>query len=258
MKKLLLGLVVLVVVAAGGLAYVANRADSLVRAAVVRYAPDILGAPVSLGDVRISLRRGRAGLSDLVIGNPPGFASDHAMRLARVDVGLEVGSLFSDEIIIDEIAINGPELTFELGAGGSNFAAISKNAEAATADMTGGNEETTDQDTPRLVIRKLDITDGQVQVIANIGGARGTSVSLPDIHLRNLGRAGAGLTPQEAAKKIVGTLAAAATRAVSSSGISGLVGQSVNAGDVTRSVKTRAKTKAKKALKKLKGLFKRN
>ncbi len=263
MKKLLLGVLIVVVVVIAGAFYMASRADHLLRTAVIRFGPEVLGAPVSLGDVRISLRRGRAGLSDLVIGNPPGFASKNAMRLARIDVQLDIGSLFSDEVVIDEITIVEPELTIEMNQQGSNLSAIGEHVEAA-APATAETGEETAEEGPRLVIARLDITGGKVHLITDFGGQRETTVSLPDIHLENLGREGAGITPQETAEKIFGALSEATARVVAKAGLQGLMEQSIspedmeNVGAMTGDLEAKARKKAKKALKKLKGLLKNN
>ena len=72
MKKILVGLVVLVVLAAGGLWYVINSLDALIEAAIERYGSEATGVSVSVGAVRISLREGVGSIEDLVIGSPEG------------------------------------------------------------------------------------------------------------------------------------------------------------------------------------------
>ena len=71
MKKLLLVLVVLAVVVAGGIFWAYHSVDLLVKVAVEHYAPDVAGVSVKVGEVQISARDGRGAVRDVVIGNPP-------------------------------------------------------------------------------------------------------------------------------------------------------------------------------------------
>lgn len=249
MKKILIGLLVIVIFVSGGVIYVTSQAGALVRDAVVTYGPDAIGAPITVGEVTVSLVDGRAGLRNLVIGNPEGFKSDHALSLGEVRVALDVMSLFSDRIVIDEVTVVAPEITYELARGGSNIAALQGNAERTAANLGATGEEPASE--TKLLIRELNITDGKVTLAAAMLGGKGLTVALPDIHKENIGAGDDGATPADAVKEIMASLSVAVTKAVSSgkarellSGVGGNVGETV-------------KEKAGKTVEKLKGLFKK-
>ncbi len=256
MKKILIGLLVIVIFISGGVIYVTSQAGALVRDAVVTYGPDAIGAPITVGEVTLSLIDGRAGLRNLVIGNPEGFKSDHALSLGEVRIALDVMSLFADRIVIDEVTVVAPEITYELARGGSNIAALQKNAERTAADLGATGEEPGSE--TRLLIRELNITDGKVTLAAAMLGGKGLTVALPDIHKQNIGAGDDGATPADAVKEIMALVSVAVTKAVSSGKaqelLSGIAGNLGGSGD---NVADTVKEKAGEAVEKLKGLFKK-
>lgn len=255
MKKILIGLLVIVIFVSGGAIYVTSQAGSLVRDAVVTYGPAAIGAPITVGEVTVSVIDGRAGLRNLVIGNPEGFKSDHALSLGEVRVALDIMSLFSNRIVIDEVTVVAPEITYELARGGSNIAVLQRNAEQTAAALGATDEPASDI---RLLIRELNITDGKVTLAAAMLGGKGLTVALPDIHKENIGAGDDGATPADAVKEIMALVSVAVTEAVSSgkaqellSGIAGNLGGS--GGNVADTIKE----KAGETIGKLKGLFKK-
>lgn len=205
------GGLVLVLVVIGLL--VASQAGSLIRKGVEDYAPGILGAPVSLGDVDISLTRGVAKLQNLVIGNPQGFKSDQALKLAVAKVSLDLKSLMSDEIVIRDITIINPEITYEVKAKGSNLAALGANAQAAAGVSASAPEG--ESAGKAFVIENLLIKGGKVKPALGVLGGKGATVPLPDIRKQNIGRKGQGATAADAMKLVLDAVTKAVTKVAS-------------------------------------------
>src|SRR3546814_20948760 len=126
-KKVALVFAVLVVVIAGGVYYFASNLDGIVKAAIEKYGSEATQAKVSLKGVELSPTQGSGSLKGLVIGNPKGFSTPEAMSLGDVSISLDIGSLQSNPIVIKQVLIEQPAITYEYGAADSNLQAIQKN-----------------------------------------------------------------------------------------------------------------------------------
>ncbi|HKW86235.1 MAG TPA: AsmA family protein, partial [Nitrospiraceae bacterium] len=125
--KVLLALVVALLLLIGALHL---WLDSFIKRGAEQVVPKITQTSVTLRDVDISLLLGRATLEDLTIGNPKGFQMPSAFRLHNATVHLDWRSVLSDTIVIEEILIDGPEITFEGNLPSSNLGTIRDNAKA--------------------------------------------------------------------------------------------------------------------------------
>ena len=87
---------------------------------------------ISIDDIDLSLLRGKLTIENLVVGNPEGFKTDSAFKLGKVHVDLVPSSLFKDRIIINDVQVIGPEITFEVAPIKltSNIGSIQKNVES--------------------------------------------------------------------------------------------------------------------------------
>jgi uncharacterized protein involved in outer membrane biogenesis len=193
--------------------------NTIVKTAVVKGGPAVLGVPVTLGDVDIALLSGRISLKGLVIGNPPGFKSDHAFKMDRLLVRIQPRSLLSDRITIPEIRIEGPDVIYEISGSGSNLGKISEKA--------GGAEPASEKESPaakpekpakKVVINDLIVQDGKISVSMTGLGGEGLVVPLPTIHLKDIGKESGGASPKEVVARVVKGIADAAGQAVTGSG----------------------------------------
>lgn len=189
MKKVLMGLVVVVLlVAAGGYWLFANL-DGLIKDAVEEYAPQYTQTDVSLGGVSVSLS-GEGGLNDLVIGNPKGYKGDQAMSLGELDIALEPKSLTEDVLVIHNLEIVAPAITYEPGGdAGSNLQKLVQNIQKSAGSAGGsaaGGEEGKSKD-KKVIIDRLVIRDGNVSVVTPLSEDP-LSVGLPTIEFADIGR----------------------------------------------------------------------
>ncbi len=225
MKKILLGLVVVVLLGVGGGAWwLYSERDSLIADAIRTYGPQILGVPVKLGGVKTDVASQTAALHGLVIGNPAGFATPHALSLSAVSVKLDIGSLTKDVILIKEISVVKPDITYEHKSGGSNLDVIQRNAESyvakKTAEFGSGKDEKKDagkkEPGKKLIIEHFYLKDAKANVSAEILKGKTMSVPVPDLHLTDIGKKTNGATAGEAAKQIISAITASVTKAASS------------------------------------------
>lgn len=208
MKKVLIGVAVIVVVLAIAVYWFVGNLDSLVKTAIETSGSDITKTEVTLEKVELSPTSGAGSLSGLTMGNPAGFESDHAFKLGQVSVALDTESIGGDTIVIKEVVIAAPSVTYEIGSAGSNIDVIRKNVEAYTG---GGDQKESDV---KLVIENLYIRDGKVNVSASALGGKSLGAPLPAIHLKDIGKKSGGASPGEVTNQIIKAVSSGATQAV--------------------------------------------
>jgi len=202
MKKLILKLIgvlfLLLVVVLAGLFFSLN---SIVKRGVETKGPAITKVDVKLASVNLSPFSGQGQLTGLVIGNPPGFGSEPALKVGAVKVALKPSSVFSDTILIDHIYVEMPEINLEGNLKGSNLSKILDNIQSSTPSDPGlpGPEKDASK---KMQIQDLRITGGKIIVNMSALGLKTKTASLPEIHLTELGKDSGGITARELSQKV--------------------------------------------------------
>jgi hypothetical protein len=178
-----------------------------VKAAVERYGPGIVGAPVTVGSVILAPWSGRGAVTNLVIGNPPGFKGSHALSVESIEISIKLSSLMSDTIVVESVVVREPDIRYEMGPNGSNLAQLQRSAEGA-----GGKPDPKKDGGKGLFIRDLTVSGGKVGLSSSLIGTQSMTVDMPEVKLSNLG--GAGRSPAQAAGEALGAIAGAAGKAV--------------------------------------------
>lgn len=228
MRKIILIVVAVLVVAIGaGVAFLSSNLDSIVKKVIETVGTEVAGVKVSVGDVKISLSEGKATIAGLTVANPPGFSAPHAFKLGAIAVALDTGSLTANPIVIKDISVAAPEVTYEMGAsGGSNIDAIQRNVAAKTAGGSAADKKAADKgEEKKLVIDRLAISRGTVNLATAIPGVK-SSATLADIVLTGIGRKSGGASAGEVAKQVMDALTKSALSAGKSMGI-GSMGDAV-------------------------------
>lgn len=189
---ILVAVIVVVVIVLVGL-------DDIVKEAVQRAGSDVTKVEVTLDEADVSLTQGKAALRGLIVGNPTGFKTDSAFTLGEISVALDIGSIGEDTILIHEIVVARPQVTYELGEQGSNIETIQRNVES----QSGGGGGKSSSDEKKVIIEHLYIRDGQVRVSAVPLGGKTLDSSLPEIHLTDIGKDEGGATPEQVAEQIL-------------------------------------------------------
>jgi hypothetical protein len=215
LKKALIALGVVLVLAAGVAVVAWNSIDLIVAWTLERYGPDVMGVEVKVKEVRISPRDGRGTVRGLEIGNPPGFAAARAARLGEIRVELDPSTLRDPVIRVRELYVDTPSITYERGGRATNLEVIQKNIESyvrgqaaeAPRDAAGkpagpvpGSEKR------RFIIDRLAIKAARVTMTNPALKGQGISFDLPDIEIRDLGKRQGGVTASEAAAAVSATL----------------------------------------------------
>jgi uncharacterized protein involved in outer membrane biogenesis len=213
---------------------------------------------VTLDRVRVSILSGQGRISGVVIGNPEGFKTESALKLADTRIRLNIGSVFSDRIVIDELEIDGPEVTYERGRSGSNIDQIQKNVEAfgsvapdRPSPQTAKEDESAQK---KFQINRLLLKNGRVRLSAEFMKGKAFEVSLPDIELKDIGSGSNGATLKEVSARVFSAIQAYIGRAVASTGMN-LEPEIGTAPKKAKEIGGQAEKGASGAIKNIRGLF---
>lgn len=228
MKRLgiIVGAVValLLVAVVGVVVFVFGNLDSLVKDVIEEQGTRVAGVPVSVSGVKIEVLDGRAGINGLAVGNPSGFKSDSAISLGGISVVLDTASVSQPVIVIKEITVDEPAVTYELMPGGNNIGIIAgnvkRNSGGGSSSSGGASSEESGGTDKKLIIETLKIRGGKVTVAASLlDQGKALEARLPDITLRNIGKDSGGATPGEVAAEVMAALTDATSRAAASIGV---------------------------------------
>ena len=213
----------LVVVIVVGLIAVV-KLDSLIKTSVETIGPQVTGVAVTLEKVSLSLLKGELKLKGLVVGNPEGFSTPSAMSLGSFEARLNVKSLLSDKIIVEQVLIKAPEITYEGSLKGSN---LSKLMEQIGGDEEPPAEEKKPEEKPqpkeqaeggkKVIINDLLIEDARVNLSISGLGGHAAPLPLPAIHLQDIGKEKDGASIPEVIGMVFGAVFKAVTTVVTGS-----------------------------------------
>ena len=196
--KILRNLVILIVVlAAAAVGVVMVMGESLVAESIEQTGPAITRTSVRVGNVSIGPIRGTAAMSDITIGNPAGFNEPYALSLGKIATELDVRSLFSDEIVIHRFDVVNPVIIFENAGAGQNLQIINENVQSYIGPTT---EEEAKPMT--FVIEDFQLIGAKIKIAGMGVESLNQEITLPDLHLTDIGKKDNGVLAADAAKQI--------------------------------------------------------
>lgn len=206
MKKWLLGAAALVLLVFGGAGWwLYGNLDAVVKRAITHYGSQMTQASVTVDAVELRSADGGGTVRGLVVGNPAGFSSSHALKVAVIEVAVDLRTVRDPVVVIKCIVIESPDLIYEKGAAMTNFEAIQKNIAGALGTRKAGGEGTVS--TPRkLIVDTLIIRNPHARATAPVLAGKTISATLPDIELHDVGRAEGGITPAQLGEIVARTL----------------------------------------------------
>jgi hypothetical protein len=247
LKKLLIALVVLIVVVAGAAYLLYSNLGPILKAAIEKYGSAATQTQVKVDSVTLSASSGQGTITGLVVDNPKGFSTPHAMELSSIAVAINTSTLTQNPVEVSAVTIAAPHVTYEQGDSGGNLQKLQQNVTqyaggSASAKSPSGQapkpsspaQPSTSSSTPptgpsaasgppgqaqadrKLIIDKLDVTEGQVTVAATLLKGRTLTASLPAIHLTDIGKKEGGATPAEVAQLVISAITEQAAKAATS------------------------------------------
>jgi hypothetical protein len=197
----------------------------LVKHVVNTAGPRLLGVPVRLQQAAFSPFTGRLTLQGLHVGNPEGFKTPGLFELDALDIDVDMTTLFKPVVVITEIRIAAPEITYEWAIKNSNIGALldQLNSKSAAPEPTPAAPAAAPapEGGKKVVIAKLTISGARVHAAVKALGGHAPALPLPVIELANIGgkdKDAQGVTLLEALRKILGALLTGVTDVVSGAG----------------------------------------
>ena len=223
MKKIVLAIIlVIVLIIAGGVYYVLTNLDALVKAAIEHHGSQATQTAVRVDKVRIDLAEGAGAIHDLTIANPKGFAAPYAFSLGEISTKIDLASLKDEPYVIDAITVGAPQIFMEINeAKKTNLNELKKNLAAssgAPARATPAAKEKTGKHEPRLILRRVVFSDGNIKARVVPLNNKEYNLKFPNLVMTNLGGK-TGATPGELAKEILNRLTDQARELVKQKGI---------------------------------------
>lgn len=201
-KKRYIALLILIM--AGFAAYfMTPPLESIVQRLVHKYGSQITGTEVNLGGFRLALLNGEAELKNLTVGNPQNYSQPHIMSVGNVAVKVNLKSLLDDTVIVESVRIQQPQVTYELlSVTQNNVSALLENIKKNTAsaaskadkadkkDLAAAKENKNQSAGKKVIVKKIEVVGGSVNLAASLAGqSASASVPLPDIEMKDVGKA---------------------------------------------------------------------
>ena len=186
--------------------------------------PKVTQVTIKVDSVDVSLLTGSAKVKGLIVGNPEGYSTPQAISVGNIAVSIDPLSVTSSKILIHSVQVESPEITFEGGLfNGNNLSKIldnvnsfsKNNAPGANNASANTNTEGANKPAPKIEVDDFLITGSRVHVhLSKLGNQ---DISLPDIHLTDLGKDSNGLTPAELTSAVLGAISKDTLKAVANS-----------------------------------------
>jgi uncharacterized protein involved in outer membrane biogenesis len=235
-------LLVCIVLAVAGVLYLWNSLDALVARRIEQEGTRVLGAPVRVAGVDLSLREGTGRIRDLRVGNPEGFGDEEAFTLEEITIQVDLDSLTGSPVRLRRVDVETTAVNLEIDeVGRSNLDAIARHAREAPKDG-GGEQPMEEQPERRIAIERLHFAGGAVSILrpgidepdrvelpgfdrSDVGGAQGaTGGEIANVFVQALTRqvaaSAAGREVERAVKEKLGGAAGEAAGSV----VRGLLG----------------------------------
>ncbi|ATX81838.1 hypothetical protein Ga0123462_0969 [Mariprofundus ferrinatatus] len=225
MKKVLIGIVGLLVVVAGAFVFVWSNLDSIVKEAIQTYGSEAVKTEVSVADVKLQLETGSGTIKGLKVGNPPGFSNPNIFELGMISTKIDTSTVTENPVVIDEIIISAPAVVYEINKSGVSNVDVLKKSLGKSAGESGskGGDEV------KMVIRKLVVEGGQATVRIAALGDKNQIVKLPRIQLTDVGKKSGGATAAEVAQILSSKLLNNVQGSVMKLGVNQYLGKSADA-----------------------------
>lgn len=181
--------------------------DGIVKSAIEENGSELLQTSVEVGNVNVSLLNGSGVIYGFTVANPDGFSDEEAIRIDETSIKIDLSTIFSDTIVVENINIKNPELFFEQKGLGINLRKLNENMDLAE-DVEG----------PSLVINHLFVENGTVRVSSTIERERTAEASIQEFELTNIGQSGSN-TMKQSIREIMDPLIERAIREAVSRGL---------------------------------------
>lgn len=229
MKKIIkrVGLVLLVIILVVVLALL-FAGGPIIKNAINTAGPKVMGVPVSVKEVAFAPLSGTLTLKGLHVGNPEGFKTPALFDMNLLHVELNTGSLLKDVIVVREVRIEAPEITYEQGLRANNIGALldqmTPKTGAPAPDKPAAEPAKEAKGGKKVVIEKLTVSGARVHASVTAMGGHAVILPLPPLSLSNIGGSAEpggeakGVTFVDAIREVLGAILKSVTDVVAGAG----------------------------------------
>jgi hypothetical protein len=202
-RKIVIALVFLVVAL---LLFVQFGLGFAVRNGAKAAGPAAIGTPITIGSTHFRPLSGIVELGGLVVGAPEGFKAN-VFEMDSFRVVFEPKSLLSDTVVVKEIVIADPVVSYELSGLSHNIGAILKKLEGGADKKEKPEEEGGKKPGKKVVIEHFVFSGAKVRIASTALGGKGAVIPMPKIELHDIGRKSGGATSLEVLTEVLGSVA---------------------------------------------------
>ena len=201
--------------------------EPLVKTTTHKFGSQIVGTDVNLGGFKLNPLKGTVVLSNLTVGNPTGYSAPNLLGLGKISVKVDPKSLLSDTIVVEDISISEPTITYEMpDFSTSNVMQIQENVAKNTATeevkeekAEEPSEEATESEETKpaknVIIRKVLIEGGALSAITPLQKHEtALNLTMPAIEIAEIGGEGQKVTIKESITTIFNKILFNATSVV--------------------------------------------
>ena len=251
LKYLLLALLLVVV---GAVVAVWLYLEPLAKGVVHKFGTQVVGTEVVLNEFKFHPLDGEVEIVGLTIANPDGYIAPNLLSLGRIFVKLDVKSLLSNTIIVENVELNKPEITYEMpDFSTSNVMQIQENIAKNTASDTTVSQESVEEEAAsesqsgkNVIIKKVLVEGGALSAITPLQKNETALVlNMPAVELNGIGEKTDKMTIKEAVatvfNKILFNATSVVTKALGSASemaqkaVSSTLDEAKNVGDTASS-----------------------
>ncbi len=170
--------------------------ENIVKTAVHKYGSEIVGTSVELRGFSLNPFKGTASIRGFTVANPQNYQTPHLFNLGGISVKIDMKSVFTDTIVIEDITVSKPVITYEmLSLNQNNIKQIQENVAQNTSSAAASEQKDAKADAKsasapakKVIIRKLTIAEGELQAVTSLQkDAAKIDVKLPAIVLSDIG-----------------------------------------------------------------------
>lgn len=161
----------------------------IVRNAAKAAGPSVIGTEVTIEKAYVRPFFGIVDLGNMLVGPPAGFKAN-VFEMKDFRIILDTKSVFTDTLVIKEIAIINPLVTYELSGMKSNISAIMEKLK------TGEENAAKDTKKPgkKVMIESFLFSGAKIRIATTATGGKGLVITMPDILLSDIGKQSGGVT----------------------------------------------------------------
>ncbi len=202
-KKILIAVGILAGVVVLGAVVFKLSLNTITEIGVRKGGSAVLGVPVRLEDADVSLG-GSVELYGLELGSPEGYDAAQMFEVDHVHAEVELTSLISDEIVVQNVLIDGPGMIFEFAGGKTNWAVLMEQLQSEAEEQPEQPPET-GATGKNMRIDHVMVKNGDVSLVG-IPGVNKSTLPLPKVELHDIGKGEESKSVRETMLTLVGNL----------------------------------------------------